>query len=69
MYQLQVSVQEWPSVWRVHFSFSLTESNGRSRAFGTKEVWIQPPESPDDPLTEALRALRKACDSELRPNR
>lgn len=69
MYQLHVTVQEYPSVWRVFFSFSVTEPGNRVRQFGTRELWLEPPANPEDPLTEALRVLERACKAELRPNR
>lgn len=69
MYQLHVTVQEFPSVWRVHFAFSVVEENRRTRQFGTREVWVEPPANREDPLWEALTVLQRACAAELRPNR
>lgn len=69
MYQLHVTVQEFASVWRVHFSFSLSQENGSVRQFGTHELWIEPPARDEDPLWSALEVLRRACVVELRPNR
>lgn len=69
MYQLHVTVQEFPSVWRVFFAFSVVEDNRQVRQFGTKECWVEPPANREDPLWEALTVLKRACTTELRPNR
>lgn len=69
MYQLHVTVQEYPSVWRVFFAFSVTEPGNRVRQFGTREVWLEPSPNSEDPLTEALRVMVRAGQAELRPNR
>lgn len=69
MYQLHVTVQEYASTWRVHYAFSVVEDNGRTRQFGTREVWVEPPANREDPLWEALTVLSRATQAELRPKR
>ena len=69
MYQLHISVQEFPSVWRVHFAFSVSDEAGKTRPLGTAERWIEPREPMGDALVDALQATLDACKMELRPNR
>jgi hypothetical protein len=69
VYTLHVSILEFPSTWRVHFAFSRVEDNGTVRPFGTREVWIEREAEDVDPLTEALRVVKRAATLELRPHR
>lgn len=69
MYQLHVTVQEFPSVWRVFYAFSLRNEDGSVNPFGTRETWVERSEDDVDALTEALQALARAVRTELRPIR
>lgn len=69
MYNLVVTVQEYPSVWRVQVTFSLVEGNGKARALGSKEIWLEGVSPSGDALVDALTICRRAMDLELRPNR
>jgi hypothetical protein len=69
MYQLTVTVHEYPSVWRVLFAFSVVKPSGSVRALGTREVWIEVPDPSGDALVDALEVVKRAATLELRPNR
>lgn len=69
MYTLHVTVQEFPTVHRVHFHFSAVDERGKARPFGSREVWIDSTDIDEDALTTALRVLRRAVTLELRPLR
>lgn len=69
MYTLNVTVQEFPTVHRVHFHFSAIDEGGKARPFGSRTVWIDSADEDQDALTTALRVLRRACALELRPIR
>lgn len=69
MYQLSVTVHEYPSVWRVKIVFSIQESQSRVRALGSTEHWITVDEPNGDALVDALEVLKRAATIELRPNR
>lgn len=69
MYQLTLTVHEYPSVWRAYFVFSVLEGPGRVRALGSREVWIEVPEPNGDALIDALTVVKRAAEVELRPNR
>lgn len=69
MYQLAVTVHEYPSVWRVQIVFSVLEGPNRVRALGTTEHWITVDEPRGDALVDALEVLKRAAVLELRPNR
>lgn len=69
MYNLSISVQEYPSVWRVQVTFSATHSNGRADALGSNEHWIVVDHPSGDALVDALEVAKRAATIELRPNR
>lgn len=69
MYQLAVTVHEYPSVWRVHVVFSVLEGPGRVRPLGSNEHWIVVDQPSGDPLIDGLEVTKRAMAIELRPNR
>lgn len=69
MYQLNCTVHEYPSVWRVHIVFSVLEGPGRVRPLGSTEHWIVVDDPSGDALTDAIQVMKRAATIELRPNR
>jgi len=69
MYQLHVTIQEYPSVWRVFYAFSVTDHRGVTRQLGTSERWVTLDEPMGDALMDSLIVVVRASQAEIRRNR